>query len=478
MLKLKKLVACAVLLALCISPSAVLAETVATTPGTTSASAVLTTEPTVMSVTVPTSVLIYVDQQGDVTTPTDMAITNNSAAPISVTSLAVTTGDGWTLDPYSTDYSKTKVGHKNFSLNINGQDPSASALAFTDPINGGESLHLALSAKVSPQKTAINASQIGNIVVTVDWCGATPANNYVTATDADFSGTTDGSFLYIGTSPYVIVPNVIKGVPVTSYKHMFNGTAVQGVKSTNPNITNMDYMFANTTSTVLEFDLNTTKVTSMWSMFYRAKATTLDLSHLDTSSVTSMANMFGSTAATTLNLSNLNTSNVTDMSSMLSGTQTTTLDLHSFNTSKVTNMANMFNGSVATTLELNYLNTANVTNMTQMFYGSKATVLDMSSWDTSKLAGIGMVGMFQNSAATTINLSSFNTANVTSINNLFRGTQVTTLDLSTFDLSKVSSSLYTFKDALTTTVYARTQADADKLNASSYKPTGLTITVK
>lgn len=77
---IKKLLAYVVLLALCVTPSTALAETVATTPGAVSSSAELTTDATLLNVTVPTSVLIYVDAQGNVVTPDNVPITNNSAA--------------------------------------------------------------------------------------------------------------------------------------------------------------------------------------------------------------------------------------------------------------------------------------------------------------------------------------------------------------------------------------------------------------
>lgn len=129
-----------------------------------------------------------------------------------------------------------------------------------------------------------------------------PIPSYVLAQDSDFSGSYNGSFRYIGSHEYVIIPHVIKGVNVTAYDQMFTGTSttLKGVASDNLN------------------------VTSMWRMFYNNQATTLDLSNFDTSSVTNMTNMF-------------------------SFSQATTLDLSSFNISKVTNMNNMFEGSKATT---------------------------------------------------------------------------------------------------------------------------------
>ncbi len=69
---------------------------------------------------------------------------------------------------------------------------------------------------------------------------------YVMAQDSDFSGTADGEFKYIGSHEYVIIPHVIKGVDVTSYKEMFQentSTTLKGVASDNLNVTDMDSMF-------------------------------------------------------------------------------------------------------------------------------------------------------------------------------------------------------------------------------------------
>ena len=143
--------------------------------------------------------------------------------------------------------------------------------------------------------------------------------------------------------------------------------------------------------------------------------------------------------------------NVTNMSYMFYYSAATTLDLSSFDTSKVTDMNGMFWSSKATTLDVSSFNTSNVTNMSYMFSNSEATTLDLSSFDTSKVTD--MSGMFRNSKATTLDLSSFDTSNVTDMRNMFRSSAATV-------------------------GYARTQADADKFNASSNKPDGLNFVVK
>ena len=61
---------------------------------------------------------------------------------------------------------------------------------------------------------------------------------------------------------------------------------------------------------------------------------------------------------------------------------------------------------------------------------------------------------------------------------MFSNTAVTFLDLSSFDMSNVTNNDYMFLNSKIITGYARTQADADKLNATVGKPSTLTFTVK
>ena len=142
----------------------------------------------------------------------------------------------------------------------------------------------------------------------------------------------------------------------------------------------------------------------------------------------------------------------------------------------VTSYFGTFQNNASTTLKGVASDNPNVTTMRHMFRGSKATTLDLSSFDTSKVTDMGY--MFSDSQATTLDLSSFDTSKVTDMGYMFSDSQATTLDLSSFDTSKVADMGYMFADSQATTGYARTQADADRFNASSYKPSGLTFIVK
>ena len=239
-----------------------------------------------------------------------------------------------------------------------------------------------------------------------------------------------GYYRYTGTGEEIVnIPHVIKGTKMTSYRSMFRDTGedVKKVISTNPNVTDMKYMFSQNKATTLDLSkFDTSSVTDMNCMFYQNKTTTLDLSNWDTSNVTNMGQMFYLSQAKSLDLSSFDTSNVTNMNSMFHNSQATTLDVSSFDTSNVTSMNRMFRDSQATTLNLIKFNTSKVTDMDSMFFKSQAESLDLRSFDTS---------------------------NVPTMHQMFYGTQATT-------------------------GYARTQADADRFNASSYKSSNLTFITK
>ena len=281
--------------------------------------------------------------------------------------------------------------------------------------------------------------------------------------------------------------NYINDVPVVSASFLFdtsNAVSVDLTKFSTVNITNMGQMFRNSQFTSLDFGtFDTSSVTNMYGMFYNSQATSLDLSSFDTSKVTNMREMFYQNPESSyqnqvlsLDLGGLNTSNVTNMSYMFYGSKITSLDLSEFDTSKVTDMIGMFAHSQITTLDLSNFDTSNVTRMRSMFYYSLATSIDISSFDTSKVTD--MAGMFSYSEATSLDLRSFNTSEVENMNYMFQASKVASLDLSSFDTSNVINALGMFENAITTTGYARTQADADRLNATSNKPSTLTFVVK
>ncbi len=200
---------------------------------------------------------------------------------------------------------------------------------------------------------------------------------------------------------------------------------------------------------------------------------------VDTAKTSNMQDMFRyDLKLEVLDLSSFDTSNVTNMYRMFNALETKSLDLSNFNTSNVVNMRYMFANSQATEIKgLNKFNTSNVTDMSEMFSNSETMTIDLSSFNTLNVTN--MSGMFRDSAATEIKgLNKFNTSKVTNMSEMFKGSKATTLDLSSFNTSKVTDMSWMFYHSKATTGYARTQADADKFNNSSNKPSGLTFTIK
>ena len=241
--------------------------------------------------------------------------------------------------------------------------------------------------------------------------------------------------------------------------------------------------------------LNTSRVTSMYYMFYDCENLTwLDLSSFDTSKVTSMNGMFSSCSKLTeLDLSSWDTSNVTSMDSMFYGcSKLENLDLSNWNTNKVTNINFIFyNCNKLNQLYLSWWNfsnlslssynpfyystikrldlsnatfswsmydvfynmtnleeinlsgadMSNVTNMSYTFYNC-SNLVDikwLDTWDTSNVTN--MQAMFYNeSSLTSLDLSSWDTSNVTDMSYMFNGcTNLTELNLDGWNFSKINS---------------------------------------
>ena len=119
----------------------------------------------------------------------------------------------------------------------------------------------------------------------------------------------------------------------------------------------------------------------------------------------------------------------------------------------------------------------NVKDMRKMFYNSQAEKLDVSLLNTENVTAMGAM-FFGSKATEIIGLDNFNTSNVTDMSYMFASSSLPEFDLSSFDTSNVTDMSNMFSDSKATTGYARTQADADKFNASSGKPPHLIFVVK
>lgn len=174
-------------------------------------------------------------------------------------------------------------------------------------------------------------------------------------------------------------------------------------------------------------NLNTSKVTDMWNMFYNCKSlTSLDLKTFDTHNVLSMSYMFfGCNNLTYLNVSSFDTSNVGNMMWMFAGCwKLTNLSVSNFDMHSVRTMLGMFSSCKGLThIDVSKFNTENVKSMQAVFQRcEKLTSLDLSGFNTSKVNDIANMFSFCKSL-TFLDLSNFDTQLVTQSTSLFYGCQ-------------------------------------------------------
>ena len=140
----------------------------------------LTAEAATFSVTVPASLLISVDKDGVVTTPTAAKIVNNGHGAVKVTGIAIAGQDGWTTVDYdSSNMQSEKVGTKKVAFEINGEKTkgkdniSFSQLNFPkiDGKNASDTdeLKITYNAKLPAQAGGLTNANIVNVTFTVAW---------------------------------------------------------------------------------------------------------------------------------------------------------------------------------------------------------------------------------------------------------------------------------------------------------------------
>lgn len=140
----------------------------------------VTREAATFSVTVPTSLPITVDADGNVTTATDAAIINNSGAPVAVKSVEVIGQNKWEIAPYDkVTIRSLPVNTMSFGLRIE-LGGIASATSINGPseilaynsnidIDRQQKLTITYDALIPAQEKGIRNTQIANVVYTIAW---------------------------------------------------------------------------------------------------------------------------------------------------------------------------------------------------------------------------------------------------------------------------------------------------------------------
>lgn len=171
---MKKIISSLLSLSLVLSlfSSSALAADISTSGSSGDVPVELTQEATVFSVTVTTVLPVDVDAGGVVTVSTNNKIINNSWGPVEVKSVLVEPQNSWVLKDFNTDFTKSKVGAKEFGFQINGENVSADGSCSTDTfsqIDGGGELNFDYDAIIAAQNIALEDVQIANVVFVIGW---------------------------------------------------------------------------------------------------------------------------------------------------------------------------------------------------------------------------------------------------------------------------------------------------------------------
>ena len=124
------------------------------------------------SVTVPATLSLVMDKDGNVYTPTNAVILNNSTAAVKVTGIGLSPKNGWSVVPYSTNMANEKVDSRKIGLKLrDSQSVSGNTMPVTGNwnISKGSNLPLTYSAVVSATSQPISGTNVLDVTFVIDW---------------------------------------------------------------------------------------------------------------------------------------------------------------------------------------------------------------------------------------------------------------------------------------------------------------------
>ena len=130
----------------------------------------------VFSVTVPVTLPLVVDESGEVHTGS-AEIINASTGTVVVSSVSISTKNGWQLVPYTTDMAHAKVDAKQLGFKINDvqttKNGDSEAFSLSSPWEIAENARLPISydAVVSAVSQPVTAQDVLSIVFVLEWGG-------------------------------------------------------------------------------------------------------------------------------------------------------------------------------------------------------------------------------------------------------------------------------------------------------------------
>eukprot|EP00761_Pharyngomonas_kirbyi_P011158 gb/GECH01011183.1/.p1 GENE.gb/GECH01011183.1/~~gb/GECH01011183.1/.p1 ORF type:complete len:544 (+),score=59.55 gb/GECH01011183.1/:1-1632(+) len=178
----------------------------------------------------------------------------------------------------------------------------------------------------------------------------------------------------------------------------------------------------------------TSGITDMSDMLARSSANP-NISSWDTSHVTTMSGMFFRAGFFDQDIGSWDTSQVEEMFQMFFGAGSFDQDIGSWDTSQVTTMYLMFSSATSFNGDIGSWNTSMVTNMEKMFTSASNFNQDINGWDTSKVKT--MESMFSGCDAFSKNIADWDTGEVTNMNQMFASTPNFIHDLSGWDVDNV-----------------------------------------
>ena len=485
-----------------------------------SVSAYADNEAVTFSVTVPARLPVVVGTDGSVSVASDARIINNSSGAVKLDAASVVPQNSWLLDTWGTDYRKTPVGSRRFSILLCGNPVPANGAADTSGLSSippGGALELDYDVQLAVQKANISQT-IAKVVFTVSWehhgpltgisvaalpektayeagenfdsTGLAVAAAYADGTKAVITGwtVTDGetltegqtsvtiSYTESGITRNVSVPiTVASAVPLPVYAILYTdgGLVFQQGDSPEPGRT-----VAAIYSGVEE--VNATQNNQVpWA---DKRDTIQTVTFKATVAPVSTAYWFnGCYRLTTLEeIEHLDTSQTISMRSMFESSGITSLDLSSLDTSSVRDMRSMFDScdSLVSLIVAGW-DTSQVTDMHALFSACESLKsLDLSDWNTGRVEDMGF--MFDECyALSRLDLTGWSTTAVTTMANMFGDCHaLTTLDLSGFDTSAVTNMSYMFyKCRKLTTLYASDRFVTGSVTSSGLMFSGCTVLV-
>lgn len=126
------------------------------------------------SVTVPATLPLVVDESGKVYVAS-ASIVNNSTGDVMVSSVSVTSKNGWEFVPYSTNMARAKVDAKQVGFKINSSETSKTGdsevftLAAPWTVKEADALSISYDAIVSAVSQPVTGQEIMSVVFVLEW---------------------------------------------------------------------------------------------------------------------------------------------------------------------------------------------------------------------------------------------------------------------------------------------------------------------